>query len=157
MKNGTIVTENLKYLRPETQALIANYTISRDDLYITIAGTIGQVGAVPDACHMMNLTENAAKIVFQILNRTWLRDVLNSQICQSQFVEKTVQQAQPKLALHRIASSLIPLPPLTEQSRIVTRVTALRRLCADLRQRLADRQSLQARLAQALVDEAAGA
>ena len=151
MKNGTIVTENLKYLRPETQALIANYTISRDDLYITIAGTIGQVGAVPDACHMMNLTENAAKIVFQILNRTWLRDVLNSQICQSQFVEKTVQQAQPKLALHRIASSLIPLPPLAEQSRIVTRVTALRRLCADLRQRLAERQSVQARLAEALL------
>lgn len=50
-----------------------------------------------------------------------------------------------------------PVPPLAEQSRIVTRVTALRRLCADLRQRLADRQSLQARLAQALADEAAGA
>ncbi|WP_211297664.1 hypothetical protein [Ottowia oryzae] len=51
----------------------------------------------------------------------------------------------------------IPICSKTEQSRIVTRVTALRRLCADLRQRLADRQSLQARLAQALVDEAAGA
>jgi type I restriction enzyme S subunit len=50
-----------------------------------------------------------------------------------------------------------PVPPLAEQSRIVTRVTALRRLCADLRQRLADRQSVQGRLAQALVDEAAGA
>ena len=47
-----------------------------------------------------------------------------------------------------------PLPPLAEQSRIVTRVTALRRLCADLRQRLADRQSVQARLAEALVGRA---
>ena len=46
---------------------------------------------------------------------------------------------------------VIPLPPLPEQSRIVTRVTALRRLCADLRQRLAERQSVQARLAEALV------
>jgi hypothetical protein len=46
---------------------------------------------------------------------------------------------------------LVPLPPLPEQSRIVTRVTALRRLCADLRQRLAERQSVQARLAEALV------
>lgn len=44
-----------------------------------------------------------------------------------------------------------PLPPLAEQSRIVTRVTQLRRLCADLRQRLAERQSVQARLAEALV------
>lgn len=38
------------------------------------------------------------------------------------------------------------------QSRIVTRVTALRRLCTDLRQRLAERQSVQARLAETLVD-----
>lgn len=43
------------------------------------------------------------------------------------------------------------LPPLAEQSRIVTRVTALRRLCTDLRQRLAERQSVQARLAEALM------
>ncbi len=37
---------------------------------------------------------------------------------------------------------------------IVTLVTALRRLCADLRQRLAERQSVQARLAGALVETA---
>lgn len=43
------------------------------------------------------------------------------------------------------------LPPLAEQSRIVTCVTALRRLCADLRARLAHRQTVQAQLAQALV------
>ena len=49
-------------------------------------------------------------------------------------------------------NAVIPLPPLPEQSRIVTRITALRRLCADLRQRLAERQSVQARLAEALVD-----
>jgi len=48
-------------------------------------------------------------------------------------------------------NAVIPLPPLPEQSRIVTRVTALRRLCADLRQRLAERQSVQVRLAEALV------
>ena len=46
---------------------------------------------------------------------------------------------------------VIPLPPLPEQSRIVARVTTLRRLCGDLRQRLAERQSVQARLAEALV------
>lgn len=51
--------------------------------------------------------------------------------------------------------AVIPLPPLFEQSRIVTRVTQLRRLCADLRQRLAERQSLQARLAEALAQSVA--
>ncbi|WP_288485843.1 restriction endonuclease subunit S [uncultured Acidovorax sp.] len=46
----------------------------------------------------------------------------------------------------------IPVCSKTEQSRIVTRVTALRRLCADLRQRLAEREAVQARLAEALVE-----
>jgi type I restriction enzyme S subunit len=45
------------------------------------------------------------------------------------------------------------LPPLAEQSRIVTRVAQLRRLCADLRQRLSASQSTQAQLAEALVQQ----
>jgi type I restriction enzyme S subunit len=60
--------------------------------------------------------------------------------------------AQPNLNVGKIKSTLIPLPPLAEQSRIVTRVAQLRRLCADLRQRLAASQSTQAHLAEALVD-----
>ena len=61
----------------------------------------------------------------------------------------------PRLGTDDARNAVIPLPPLAEQSRIVTRVTALRRLCADLRQRLAERQSVQARLAEALVQEVA--
>jgi type I restriction enzyme S subunit len=49
----------------------------------------------------------------------------------------------------------LPVPPLAEQSRIVTRVASLRRLCADLRQRLTASQSTQAHLAEALVQEVA--
>lgn len=33
--------------------------------------------------------------------------------------------AQPKLALKRIATSVFPLPPLSEQKRIVSKVTDL--------------------------------
>ncbi len=47
---------------------------------------------------------------------------------------------------------VLPLPPLAEQSRIVARVTVLRRLCADLRQRLMTAQVTQSHLAQALVE-----
>jgi type I restriction enzyme S subunit len=49
----------------------------------------------------------------------------------------------------------IPVPPLAEQSRIVDRVTDLRRLCADLRERLAASQATQSRLAEATVQSAA--
>jgi type I restriction enzyme, S subunit len=49
---------------------------------------------------------------------------------------------------------LCPLPPLPEQARIVARVAHLRRLCADLRQRLSQSKTTQAALADALVAEA---
>ena len=45
------------------------------------------------------------------------------------------------------------LPPLAEQHRIVARVEELRRLCANLRQRLAQARETQSRLADALVAE----
>lgn len=54
-----------------------------------------------------------------------------------------------------IKKMVMPLPPLAEQSRIVTRVAQLRRLCDDLRQRLTASQSTQAHLAEALVKEVA--
>lgn len=59
------------------------------------------------------------------------------------------------MGLKRIQDFLFPLPPLMEQRRIVARVVSLRRLCADLRQRLAARQTTQAHLAEALIDEVA--
>ncbi len=57
-------------------------------------------------------------------------------------------------ALQRYA---FPLPPSAEQARIVARVTELRRLCADLRQRLTASQTTQSHLAGALVEQAAAA
>ena len=54
-----------------------------------------------------------------------------------------------------IKKMVMPLPPLAEQSRIVTRVTQLRHLCAELRARLSTSQSTQAQLAEALVQEVA--
>jgi type I restriction enzyme S subunit len=63
--------------------------------------------------------------------------------------------AQPNLNVGKIKATLIPLPPLAEQSRIVTRVAQLRRLCSDLRKRLTASQSTQAHLAEALVQDVA--
>ena len=60
-----------------------------------------------------------------------------------------------KLTKAGLLDAQVMLPPLAEQSRIVTRVTQLRRLCFELRQRLAEREAVQARLAEALVQQVA--
>ena len=57
----------------------------------------------------------------------------------------------PHISTKQVGGLAFALPPLAEQSRIVTRVAQLRRLCADLRERLTASQSTQAHLAEALV------
>jgi type I restriction enzyme S subunit len=49
---------------------------------------------------------------------------------------------------------VLPLPPLPEQSRIVAAVASLTALCDRLRERLAARRALSAKLATALTEGA---
>jgi type I restriction enzyme S subunit len=107
MKNGTIYEDDIHYIDSNMYEQIKNYTISKDDLYITIAGTIGQIGIIPDKFDNVNLTENAAKIVFNnsLINKLWLKAFLSSTFAQLQFSEKTTTKtSQPKLALTRIST-----------------------------------------------------
>ena len=118
MTNHTISDKNLVYVSEEVYSKISAYTISKDDLYLTIAGTIGKVGIVPEKFDGMNLTENAVKITSIPIEKRFLLNLLMSDLCVSQFNEKTNQVAQPKLAIQRILSVLIPIPPKEEQIRI---------------------------------------
>jgi type I restriction enzyme S subunit len=156
MKDGSIDDADLRYLDAEMRSTISRYIITKDDIYMTIVGaTIGKCGVVPERFDGMNLTENAARLTPHLLSKDYLFRLLSSEFCQTQFLGKTKQVGVQKMALNRLAGTLIPLPPLAEQSRIVARVESLRRLCNDLRQRLTARQTTQAHLAEALIDEVA--
>ena len=125
MKNGTIEKNNIKYIDSKVHEQIKNYTIGKDDLYITVAGTIGKVGVVPDYFDGMNLTENANKLTDISINKSFLKYALMSDYIQSQLLDKTTQVAQPKLAIKRIISTKIAIPPLNEQKRIVNKINKL--------------------------------
>lgn len=118
MKNSTIMLDDLKYISDEVYSQILNYVISKDDIYVTIAGTIGNVGEVPDELDGMNLTENAAKVCNISIDKSFLCKVLSSEFVQKQFRFQTHQVTMAKLALERILDTLIPIAPIDEQTKI---------------------------------------
>ncbi|MGD1455637.1 restriction endonuclease subunit S [Vibrio harveyi] len=121
--NGTINTQKLKFIDRETHLAISNYVVSSDDLYISIAGTIGLVGDIPKTLDGANLTENAAKLCnLHVLNKDFLKYFLQSPSALQQFIDKTTSSGQPKLALFRIKDCSLGLAPLAEQKRIVEKL-----------------------------------
>lgn len=125
MKDGTVLTDELLYVPSDIFPSIARYIIHKEDVYITVAGTIGRVGKIPEEIDGANLTENADRLVFSILEQNWLIKCLESNIVQSQIVNVTTKVGQPKLAIKRIQELIIPLPPLAEQKRIVAKIEEL--------------------------------
>lgn len=135
--DGSIRASDLKYLTPEDHSAIRNYTISSSDVFISIAGTIGSVGIVPDELSGANLTENAAKLVLRDpaqVDPRYLVAVLSSDMGRDQIRALTGRTSQPKLALARIREILIPLPPIEEQQEMVDLLLAFdRKRAAELR------------------------
>jgi type I restriction enzyme S subunit len=121
--NGSIDQTNLKYISHETHKKIQRYTITSDDVFISIAGSIGITGTIPSTLDGANLTENAAKLVIRnssaILNE-YLAYWLNTPEAQTQIANKTMSTSQPKLALFRIEELLCPLPPIADQMKFVS-------------------------------------
>lgn len=125
MKEDTVSTDNLLYVPEDIYPSISKYIINKEDVYITVAGTIGRIGKIPPELDGANLTENADRIVFTNINQDWLIKCLQSNFVQKQITDVTTKVGQPKLAILRIQNLLIPLPPLAEQHRIVERIEKL--------------------------------
>ena len=117
---GTIETNDIHYISDSVYEQIKRYIIKKEDVYISIAGTIGKSGVIPVFLDGANLTENACRLILS--NNLYQRFVYYYTISPSfikQIVERTKKSAQPKLALTRLSDVIISYPPLSEQQSIV--------------------------------------
>lgn len=122
MQNNSISDADLVYITDDIFEKIQRYIINKDDLYLTIAGTIGRVGEVPEIFDGMNLTENALKLTNISICKKFLMQILNTKLVQDYFESTYHQVAMPKLSLINASKTIIPVPPLDEQQRIVNEI-----------------------------------
>ena len=120
-EEGTVSLDDIHYIEEEIFQQIKNYFITTNDLYISIAGTIGKTGIVPKELNGANLTENACRLIFNngIYNRYVLYYTKSNDFIEQAGLN-TRTTAMPKLALTRLSEIPISIPPLPEQQRIVS-------------------------------------
>ena len=123
-RDRTVHVDSVRFISQQIHQQIARYTISSDDVYISIAGTIGMMGTVPRSLSGANLTENAARLMLdgRRVNKRFLAIVGSGEFAQAQVRSLTHAVGVPKLALRRIKTLRIPIPPVDIQKKIVAEI-----------------------------------
>ena len=125
MKDDRVLIDSIQFVPEDVFPGISKYIINKEDVFITVAGTIGRVGKVSKELDGANLTENADRLIFTEINQDWLIRALQSSLIQDQIINATTKVGQPKLAIARIEKFLIALPPIEEQKRIIKKLDAV--------------------------------
>ena len=153
--DGTLSNATMNFLtRAKFDSLRSGKTKPGDLVYCLRGATLGKTAVVdyPEGAIASSLVIIRPN---EVLDRRYAYLYLTSPLGRSLIRRFDNGSAQPNLSAASVRKYVVPLPPSEEQRRIVARVESLRRLCADLRQRLAARQTTQAHLAEALIDEVA--
>jgi type I restriction enzyme, S subunit len=155
-RNGIDFAKAKKITETDYEDLASKIRPERGDLIYPRYGTIGKVRLVEtDLRFLASYSCAIIKCLKGFVDPDYQFIVSISALTVDQATTATNKTTQPNVGLKSIKSFLFPLPPLAEQRRIVARVEELRRLCAQLRERLTDARRTQSHLADALVAEVA--
>ena len=102
-----------------THKALSRSQILAGDILVSIAGTIGRAGIVPENAPPLNCNQAVAIVRTNgSIFRPYLRHWLESNDAQSQMIGSTVTGTIANLSLTQIGNLRVPLPPITEQKRI---------------------------------------
>ena len=130
------MNEAIEYVSNEIQSSISQYTVSADDVIISIVGTIGIVCKVHSSLGGANLTENCVKLVNRrSVTSDFLYLFLSSDNGQEAIKRGTVGAVQAKLPIKNIQSIKFACPPsniMAEFNDIVSQIMqAIASNCTD--------------------------
>ena len=125
MFRGGVDSNQIRYVPTEIAESIKNYKITTNDIFISVAGTLGIVGIVPKELNNANLTENANKLTNLKCHQHYLLQYLLSDRLVNLIDNVQTVGAQPKLAIYALNSLEVSTPALPEQTKIANFLTAV--------------------------------
>jgi type I restriction enzyme S subunit len=131
------------FIDERTHGALKRSQIKPGDVLVSIAGTIGRSGLVPDNAPQLNCNQAVAIVrATEQIFRPFLRLWLESWDAQKQMRGASVMGTISNLSLTQVGDLEIPLPPLAEQRRIAEVLDQAEALRAKRRAALAQLDSL---------------
>jgi type I restriction enzyme S subunit len=139
---------------------VEKYLLRNGDLLITEGGDWDKVGRtavwrdeLPECLHQNHVFR--ARAVIADWEPRWAEMYLNSASAREYFAGSSKQTTNlASINMTQLRACAFPLPPLTEQHRIVAKVDQLMALCDQLKARLTQARRLNEQLTSTLVEQA---
>lgn len=144
-----------KYISTEIDSKYERTRLFGGEILMAVVGSIGKLGIVPDSWKGANIARALCRILpWEGLSKDFLLVLLQSNYMQNSFMGDTRTLAQPTLNIGLIKNSLTPIPPLSEQLKIVSIVSDLFAICDNLKIGIKQSQTIQLNLTDVIVDQA---
>lgn len=125
--SGKIDWSNIKYITKDLHQLLYKRIAPRKfDILLAKNGTTGVAAMVEDdKIFDIYVTLAVLRPIQKMILPAFLLNVINSPFCKDQFNEHLTGIGVPNLHLIDINRTIIPIPPLKEQERIVSKIKKL--------------------------------
>ncbi|MBI5759172.1 MAG: restriction endonuclease subunit S [Planctomycetales bacterium] len=149
-----LVLDDVARITPEVHQDMSGTWVEPGDVLLNITGaSIGRSALVPDDFGEANVSQHVA--ILRLIDkdvRQFLHLCVISPFFQATIMRVQVGVSREGLSMTRLREFPIPLPPLSEQRRIVGKVDQLLGLCDELAARQAARREARERLVGATLD-----
>ena len=152
----TLRLDSRKYVEKKFNNIEPRSILEKGDFLMNIVGaSIGRTAFFDiDANANINQAVCLIRVFHLHLESQFLLHFFNSDVCLSYMFDKQVDNARANLSMGNIAGFIIPIPPISEQHRIIAKVDQLMALCDQLKTRLTQARQLKEQLACTLVERA---
>ena len=154
-----IINGKLDYSNPDRYVTLEEFkkenirtNIKKGDILLSIVGSIGKSCIVEEEQTNFIVQRSICVLDIPIIKK-YIIVLLNSQFLITQMLKKAKGTAQLGIYLNSIKGLLLPLPPIEEQKRIVSKVEKLQSIIKDLKEIYIKNQNNRENLKKSLLSE----
>lgn len=125
---NSFVNKNIRYITKEKANQLKRHNFKNQDVVVTKLGApLGEACLVPDYFHNGIIVADIVRIrlTHEFISKKFLTYLINSDKIIQQFIKHTKGTTRPRVNLRQIRDFDVPIPPLNEQKRIVSKIEEL--------------------------------
>lgn len=153
--NSGLVYNDIKYISDEVQNKMNGTAVFSKDILLNITGgSLGRCALVPNDFEQGNVSQHVSIIRPILLQNSFIHQLVLSPLFQEYIFNSTTGAGREGLPKYNLEQFIIPIPPLSEQKRIVAKLDALMAYCDKLEGSIKNSQTQNEMLLQQVLREA---